>query len=436
MSFGAPNRSDRRDTFTELFGEPEPVEAEFEPADDAPFYARENRKTRAPPRQRSRYVGYRDLLFASLLSGSIGVAGGAAVAVAVTGGDSGASTGTLAQQIATLSRSHDALAARAAQSAQDVAALRAQVAGQAETLRAQQQTDAALRIEITAVTGQVSALAGLGDGAPVAGARASDSPLGVLLARLNRMETILAADASAPATTRQTQRAMTDLAARVTTLAAEQARFAVALNRRHVALDTLETGLEAAQLQLAGISARVDNLSPRPATPATFIVPEGSRVIRALATLETAAASGRPFLSQQKTLAALLPSDPDVVALENTARNGAPSLENLRRDFNDAAHVAERLAASPRWAWLGRALPGPAGDPAAAPPAPHLIAARMALETGDVAAALEAVERLEGPSAAVFAPWRARAAVRAGLDQSLQALTLRLTGPAAQASEG
>lgn len=433
MSNDASHRAD-----SAVIDEPEPVEAEFEPAGGA------TPPPRRVPRKRSRYVGYRELVAASLLSGSLGAAGGAAVAIVAAGSNSGASTGTLAQQIATLSAAQDALIARAAQTASDVVDLRGRVSGQAEALATQAGVDASLRLELEALDGQLNALAGLGAGAPVSGAMTSDSPLGVLLARLNRVETTLAADAASPATARQMQRAVADLTSRVSGLAGEQGRLTLALNRRQLALDTLETGLEAAQLELAGLRARVENVTPGRAMMASFVAPEGSRIIRALAALETAAASGQPFLSQQRTLAALLPSDPDIVALEDAARNGAPSLDSLRADFTSTAQIAERLAGSPRWGWLSRSLAATVsdrGETALAAPAPHLIAARTALESGDVAAALAAIDRLDGTAAALFAGWRTRAAVRAGLDMSLQTLALRLSatnasGPAPVASEG
>lgn len=422
--------------------DPDPIEVEFEPA--GPSEPESNAGRARAPRQRSRNASYRDLIIASLVSGGLGAAGGATLAIAVTSASSGASTGTLAQELTGLSAAHTALAARNDQLAGDVVTLRARLDSQAEAQSRSNRSDAALRLELTALTGQMSALAGLGGGSPVSGTLASDSPVGVLLARLNRLETIISDDAAAPATTRQMQRATLDLAARVAALDASQAQFASALQRRQLSLDALENGLDAALVEIAGMREQLDNPAARvmagaapggarqamAAASTTFIAAEESRAIRALSALEAAASGGAPFLSQQQTLATLLPADADVRGLEAVARTGAPPAEAIRSEFNTAARAAERITAGSQpdgWNWLRGALSG--ASIAKANPsqiAARLIAARGALEMGDVRAALEAVRPLDGLAGAAFATWTARATVRADLDAAIEAVNARL----------
>lgn len=440
MSHDASDSAGRADMAATL--DPDPIEVDFEPAGKPEPQARTSPRRRTP-RQRSRNASYRDLVIASLVSGGIGAGGGAVIAIAVTGANSGASTGTIAQELTGLSAAHTALAARADQMVEDVVTLRARLDSQAEALTRREKADADLRLELTALTGQMSALAGLGGGAPVSGALASESPVGVLLARLNRLETIISDDAAAPVTTRQMQRATLDLAARVAALDASQAQFASALQRRQLSLDALENGLDEALLEIAGMRERLDN----PATSgvaggtsrsaadagAAFIAAEESRAIRALSALEATSASGAPFFSQQQTLAALLPADPDVLHLEGVARAGAPPAETLRLEFNTAARIAERITARPQpdgWNWLRGAVASvPVAKANPSQIAAQLIDARRALEAGDVRAALQAVERLDGVASAAFDAWKGRAAVRADLDERLRAINARLVPP-------
>jgi len=428
--------------------EPEPIEAEFEPAGEPA--SRGNRKF-APTAMRSRSTGLPELL---IFSGAASVLG-AVMAIVVTNANSGASTGTLAREIDALNRAQSDLSARADQMSSDVVAMRSRLDSQADKLLRQDADELALRSEISAVASQVSALSGAGPGSgSSAGALAANTPLGVLLSRINRLENVIADDASAPQTTRQLQRAFADISARVDQLNEANATLTEALNKRQAALSALETGLESLSTDMDSIRGRVvadqrigEGLGiVRPSAtlsalgrPPEFAAEE-SKTIRALSSLETAAQRGGPFLPQQQVLASLLPQDAGIADLQELARKGAPTSEQLRRDFNASARDAERIAAERTddgWNWLRSNSPSEAGVRGIDSATVDLIAdARRALEVGDTRGAVEHIDGIGGAAAKAFRAWRGEALRRAELDQRLHALNQRLVGARAEVGGG
>lgn len=414
--------------------EPEPIDAEFEAAE----------QPRAPgvkraPRQRSRSISFRDLVVASSIAGGTGAILGAVIAIVATNANSGASTGTLAQEIDSIRSAQTQLLSRADQVGGDVVSLRARLDTQTDKMGQRETGEAELRSELAAVNTQINALIGAGGGA-VQPTTAGTSPLGVLLSRLNRLESIIANDADAPKTTPEMRRALAELSEKVGQVDQAQKQFTAALNKRQMAFDSLENGIDKLSADVTALNAKVDATAIRSAGGLTAkagpgVTAEESRAIRAFSALESAARSGGNFLSQQQTLAALLPADPDVASLKELATEGAPTLDDLRKSFAEAALVAERIAAHPQpdgWNWLRRTVA------ALAPPSPNaeqeaaalIIEARQGLEMGDAHSAVQAVDDLRGGPAAAFAAWRLDAARRADLDQRLEALNARLSGPA------
>jgi hypothetical protein len=333
----------------------------------------------------------------------------------------------------------------------DVFELRARLDAQSDRLDRQDAGELALRGEIAAVTNQVSALSGAsaGAGEPAPGATANNSPLGALLARIGALERTVENDAEAPQTTRQMQRVVSSLENQVAALEAANVRLSTALDQRQAALTALANGIEtlsaevrvlrgeAAASQKFGMDMGVlrkpaVDLSAAPPGNATASAAD-ARAIRALASLEAVAHRGAAFLPQQQALAALLPQDADVAALGGIAPRGAPTLDQLRRDFDVAAQTAGRLLADnpdDGWDWLRASVPATSNraTTAAEAGAALIRQAKRSLESGDVQASIKAVDSLPPRAAAAFTAWRDKALRRVDLEQRLAGLNRRLVG--------
>jgi hypothetical protein len=429
--------------------DPEPIEAEFEPTGAPEADAR--KRSFAPHPLRSRTIRLPELL---IFSGAASVLG-AVMAIVVTNANSGASTGTLAREIDALNRAQTELSLRADQTSADVVTLRSRLDSQAEKLARQDVDEATLRSEIATVASQISALSGAGPGSgqSAASAVAANTPLGVLLSRINRLENVIADDASAPQTTRQLQRAFADMTERVDSLNEANAALSEALNKRQAALSALEAGLEAVSTDMEAIRGRVVadqrigeglGIVRRSAALSATVRPpeyaaEESKTIRALSSLETVAQRGVPFLPQQQVLASLLPQDTGVADLQELARIGAPTPETLRRDFNVAARSAEQIAAERTddgWNWLRPPAPAASFRGADVETADLIADARRALDLGDTRGAVEYIDGITGAPAKAFRAWRADALRRAELDQRLHTLNQRLVGAIAEDGGG
>jgi len=427
--------------------DPRPIEAEFEPTGEPEVKAS---RRGLPPPKLSRSVGWGELFVASAGASVLG----AVMAIVVTNANSGADTGTLALEIDALNRTQETLTARADQASADFLTARSRLDAQADRLDRQDSEELALRSEIAAVSGQVSALsgAGPGTGAAVPGALASNSPLGVLLSRINRIENVIADDATAPQTTRQMQRSISDLTASVAALTEANAQLTESLNKRQAALGALESGLKSVSSDMDVVRGRVaqdDRIGVQlgilkaptqfVSGPAPVTAAAESRTIRALSSLETAAQRGGAFLPQQQVLASLLPQDDGVRSLEVIARSGAPAYDQLKHDFNIAARNAQRISAERSddgWNWL---RPASATSSARGPVnlTTDIVAeARRYLETGDTRGAVEAINQMSDPAARAFRNWRNEALKRAEVDERLDALNRRLVGASNFAGTG
>ncbi|MFQ5985225.1 MAG: mitofilin family membrane protein [Alphaproteobacteria bacterium] len=149
--------------------------------------------------------------------------------------------------------------------------------------------------------------------------------------------------------------------------------------------------------------------------------------------------SSGPFADGLAALRAVAGGDPEVEAalagFAERADDGIPTLAQLRTRFARVADAAVRAAASPEPdSWLDRALgllsgvvtwrrvggdvPGDEVDAVVA-------RAEAQLKAGDLAAAIEEVERLGGPAAAATSRWLADAQARLEAERGLKALTAR-----------
>lgn len=428
--------------------EPEPIDADYEPAGKAK--AKRDRAF-APPPMRSRSPSRIEMILTSAAAAAIG----AIVAIAATNANSNGSTGTLASELDALKSGQDELGARISQASSDVVALRSRIEAQADRLDHEDEGVLALRADISALTSQVSALIGAGPGTEVPGAMASNSPLGTLLSRINKLESTVSEDAAAPKTTKQMQRSISDLGGQIAALEAANVSLSAAVNQRQAALEdgmkvlSSEVGLlrgRAAANQKFGLEAgvlrkpAVDLSAPVQTGKADAAVAE-SRTIRAFASLESAAQRGTPFASEQQELASLLPKDEDVAALNGPAQRGVPSLDQLRREFDTAAANAERLLgdqADDGWNWLRAAFPGFSSSPETVDQttAALIVKARRFLESGSARGAVNTIGALPAPAGEAFTQWREKALKRANLEDRLSSLNNRLLGAATVTNQG
>lgn len=417
--------------------EPEPIDAEFEPASGPE--PKRSRHTGGRP-LRSRSATLQEMIIASVLASVLG----AIVAIIVSNASSGAPTGTLAREIDSLVRGQTELTGRADQAAADVVSLRSRLDAQGERLDQQNVTEAALRGDLVALTNQLSAISGASDGAAPADSTAAKSPLGILLGRINRLEGIVSDDKTAPETTREVQRAIADLSNQVAALDLANTTLVTAFDRREAALAALETGMQTMATDISALRggkplhAQPAGVAQVAAAPAPILAATArSQAIRALSALEAAARGNRPFGREHQALAALLPGEPDLVNMAEAARSGVPTLQQLRSDFTAAASRAHRLATDESddgWNWLRAAF----ADVVEFEPSPVVATnrdiirnARRQLDLGDVQGAAEAIIGVSGNAGVAFRTWQAQAHQRAALDESLRDLNARLLETAA-----
>lgn len=423
--------------------EPEPIEAEYEPADELLLQQQQPTPRRigpAPRRMRSRAVTWPHLITASAVS----AVAGASVAIIVSNAGASAPTGTLAREIDTLTQTLDGLRTRTEQAGVDVVSLRSRLDAQSGRLNSRDAVEAQMRTDLAALTSQVSALSGAGDGVTPEGAAASTTPLGVLLARINRLERVVADATAAPETTREVQRAIADLALQVAELNLANTTLVGAFDRREAALAALETGLQDVasevvnqRLPARGGAARVTLAAQDPLAVATFDATRRAQTIRALSVLDAAARTDTAFAAEHRALSALLPQDEDLAGIADLAARGVPTLNSLRVSFDASAGRAQRRAGEESddgWNWLRESFAGTVSfEPSelVLRNADTLRSARRQLDIGAIRNAVTAVTSLSGSAEQDFAAWREKALQRAKLDDALKALNMRLLAAAA-----
>lgn len=425
--------------------EPEPIDAEFEPAEGTPSPLSRSQSRRVGPRRmRSRSVTWPHLITAS----SVAAVLGATVAIIVSNASSNAPTGTLAREIDELSLAIQTLQRGSTQASADIVAMRARVDAHGNRLREKDVADTTLRTDIGALAAQLSALSGAGSGAANESAIVSTTPLGILLARVNRLERIADDATASPETTQDVRRAIADLASQVAELNLANTTLVTAFDQREAALSALEAGLNDIAIGLAGQRGLSPAAIPRVSVAAAAIVPETvttattrAQTIRALAVLEDAARNGEPFAAEHAALSDLLPGDTALSDIATFTVSGVPALSKLRADFDASAARALRHAeedSDDGWNWLRQAFASvvrfePANRVALA--SDTIRTARRQLDVGEIRKAMNAVVGLSGRAHDAFATWREKAMQRAMLDDAMKSLNTRLLG-AATATQG
>lgn len=206
-----------------------------------------------------------------------------------------------------------------------------------------------------------------------------------------------------------------------TSLQAVETRLATAATATEVA--GLAAQLQALQADFARVQADAERATR--AAAASYAV---------AAATEAARASGS-FESAQQTLAALLPNDPNVIALAPLARTGAPTVPELRDRFKAMEVEVIRAARLKEtgvdtWArlnaWLAQFIvvrQVGQGDDAT----DVVDRARQRLEADDLAGAVTELERLRGASKQYLDPWLVQARTRVQIDQRLALIRAELS---------
>ena len=149
-----------------------------------------------------------------------------------------------------------------------------------------------------------------------------------------------------------------------------------------------------------------------------------------------------PFKPEYDVVAAMMPNEPSLAAIEPFALKGLPTTGTLIATFGSAADTAidtERIAnGEGRWARLwanfmslisSRAV----GETAGASTESRLARAELRMKSGDLDAAVKELSAIAGPARAPHAPGLAQASARVNVETTLAALNTRaiaaLAGP-------
>ena len=164
----------------------------------------------------------------------------------------------------------------------------------------------------------------------------------------------------------------------------------------------------------------------------------------AVAQLESQSSRGKPFPSAWDRLAGILTDNANVDALRELSRRGAPTLSELRTSFAPIRTDLDKLIADrgkgDGWDWARQAFGGVVtvrrtdaeGD------SPEAVVARIttSLDDGNLLAAVENADKLEGFSHPEFDQWLIDANARLSLETNLAAIRQSILDESARVSEG
>lgn len=182
--------------------------------------------------------------------------------------------------------------------------------------------------------------------------------------------------------------------------------------------------------EVARLNARIAMLESQGARTT-----EAAAAALAAAQLVEASQGSRPFDRELAALKATTPGLPELAALTRLAQAGAPSRTALAASFAPyAAKAARRARKPPDQADLGQRIAYAAAkivtvrrvdETDGASPDAILRRAELALEEGQVVAALKTLEALPPRARDALAPWREQAERRAQVDREVASLRAR-----------
>lgn len=186
----------------------------------------------------------------------------------------------------------------------------------------------------------------------------------------------------------------------------------------------------AAQEELGRLVKRFEEFERGPAGP------QRAAALWLVSALQAVGDSGRPFEPEFTRLAQVLPKDPDVMALADAARIGAPTLGELKSSFPKLEKAALKAWNKERpstglFGWLDRLIANfvtirrvsPGSEDSARD---VLSRAGRHLQRDDLSAALGEIGRLKGAARIASRDWTAKAHARAELDRHVNALRQKL----------
>ncbi len=243
-----------------------------------------------------------------------------------------------------------------------------------------------------------------------------------------------------------------EISQRLSTLEENDKALAEKLRR----LDQLEEFASQGEVitaRLMEVSKRVDLLeSAQPASASASATAQA--MVIAVSQLRQTLTAARPFTQELESLKAVAAAYPDVIAaagkLEPLASGGVPTLSMLRAKFDRVAtDIAAARTQAPSEDWIERTfgrlkslvtLRRIDGETSGDPVEAALMTAETALRTGDLEAAIAALEGLDGPPKAAANAWLADARARLLVERTLaglhvQVVSLLAAGPEAQPSK-
>ncbi|WP_019960720.1 COG4223 family protein [Woodsholea maritima] len=423
-------------------GEPEPVDAEFEPA--APDGAPDQPRPETPVKPIKAGLGLGGALSVIVLSGLVS----GAVAYAVISFMPSAGPASDAPDLSAFERRIAALETSPQPSGFDPSPLEERLGAlEADQARMTALTDRLDSLEASLETGGIPTSEAGAVSAPegyaqltqdVADLRArldqNEAADAQLLSQIQALATATPQDAANTDDQAAFSRQLADLSDRLTIIRED-------LERQAQALDALSagqsapfdpSGLEAA---LASLSERLDETDGRlgqlsQSSQSADLQTLSARAL-ALSALGDAASRATPFEAERAALARVWRGQEDVIALEGPARSGVPTLNDLARQFpgNEI-----RSAAGTGALLFGLIKTRPSEDQAGEGPAALTTQAERRLAANDLAGAIGLVERLEGEPAQAAQAWLIAARERQRVNAHLDRLRTDLT--ALSASQG
>ncbi|KCZ91597.1 COG4223 family protein [Hyphomonas johnsonii] len=381
--------------------ESEPIDADFEPAADAPD---------APRSGAGSGPGWLGVGIASLMAAGVGAAIGISANLVRPAGPGG-DVAALTQEIATLKADLETAGLERGKIARDTTEIESRLqAGLQNSAGSSNGEDLRpLVAELDAVSRRLDEAMASGGGAAIA----------KLTARLDALEAV---DTSGQASPQELSRAIAALAERMNAV-----ELGIANLRADVAADD---GPDTSNITGLIETMRKDEAAVRAKAESSATNADAAL---ALAAIEAASRRGDAFESDYRRLRVILPKVQAVRALGVVASTGAPTLAELQQTFKPAS-VAARKAEPARersgLGWLnsvfGDAVTVSRADGEAETAAGTLSRARQALDAGDLAGAVAIVGQLSGAPATAMADWTESANRRITLEAGLEELRFSL----------
>jgi hypothetical protein len=281
---------------------------------------------------------------------------------------------------------------------------------------------------------------------------ALDQRLGAVEQKLDKAAQSPAHDGEAAAAIARQQAALQTLADRLKALEdkpppapVDTSASTTALAQIEGELDRLDDANHKLAAALNDANERIEQLEK--AQDGAHAADDDRLLLVALGELRGAVAGSGPYASALGTVEALARAKPDLAArlkpLEADAAAGVPSVPVLSQHFSQAVPAILRAGAAtaPADAGFGerlwtrlkslvvvRRLDAGRGDAPADPVDRALASAEAALGKGDLAGAVDAVGKLEGPPAQAAAPWLAEARRRLAAETLLAGVTQEVAG--------